>query len=153
MKRWRFSRHLTLKFSTLKGRKKILKQRLNRQISATEKIQLAIFDIEAKLKPMSKASFPPAGSPMHTTIEPPVSSDSTTDAHETSSNTETTSTSGGDIVTGHLPHESTTPRSSHGTKVKLLKIVLKTFDGNPLKWTPFWIPSSQPYMIMKTYQK
>ena len=87
---------------------------------------------------MSKASSPPAGSPMHTTIEPPVSSDSTTDAHETSSNTETTSTSGGGIVTGHLPHKSTTPRSSHSTKVKLLKIVLKTFDGNPLKWTPFW---------------
>ena len=104
----------------------------------TEKIQLAIFDIETKLKPMSKASSPPAGSPMHTAIEPPVSSDSTTDAHETSSNTETTSTSGGDIVTGHLQHKSTTPRSSHGTKVKLPKIVLKTFDGNPLKWTPFW---------------
>ena len=87
---------------------------------------------------MSKASSPRAVSPTHTAIEPPVSSNSTTDAHQTSSDTETTSTSGGDIVTGHSPHESTTPRSSHGTKVKLPKIVLKTFDGNPLKWTPFW---------------
>ena len=104
----------------------------------TEKIQLAIFDIEAKLKFMSKVSSPRAVSPTHTAIEPPVSSNSTTDAHQTSSDTETTSTSGGDIVTGHSPHESTTPRSSHGTKVKLPKIVLKTFDGNPLKWTPFW---------------
>ena len=104
----------------------------------TEKIQLAIFDIEAKLKFMSKASSPRAVSPTHTAIEPPVSSNSTTDAHQTSSDTETTSTSGGDIITGHSPHESTTPRSSHGTKVKLPKIVLKTFDGNPLKWTPFW---------------
>ena len=101
----------------------------------TEKIQLAIFDIEAKLKFMSKASSPRAVSPTHTAIESPVSSNSTTDAHQTSSDTETTSTSGGDIVTGHLPHESTTPRSSHGTKVKLPKIVLKTFDGNPLKGT------------------
>ena len=90
----------------------------------TEEIQLAIFDIEAKLKFMSKASSPRAVSPTHTAIEPPVSSNSTTDAHQTSSNTETTSTSGGDIVTGHSPHESTTPRSSHGTKVKLPKIVL-----------------------------
>ena len=73
----------------------------------TENIQLAIFEIEAKLKLMSKASSPRAVSPTHTAIEPPVSSDSTTDAHETSFDTETTSISGGDIVTGHSPHEST----------------------------------------------
>ena len=116
-----------------------------------EKVQLALCEIEDVLKsPIGPRALEPppttvtVADPTATpTTTPPSTTASTVTASMTSTDPITTSTTTDPTTTSSMTTTSADPTMvpsavTRTTKVRLPKITLRRFDGNPLQWTTFW---------------
>ena len=121
-----------------------IEDEIKEQDEYRESIQLALYDIEAGMKPASpRPASPRPHSPRP--LEPRASPTPTTTSESTTSNPVGTVSTFSEAVTPAATTvttavTTTTSSASVATKtrVKLPKITLRRFEGNSLHWTAFW---------------
>ena len=107
-----------------------------------EKVQLALCEIEDVLKsPIGPRALEPP--PTTVTVADPTATPTTTPPSTTASTVTASTTSTDPTTTSSMTTTSADPTIvpsavTRTTKVRLPKITLRRFDGNPLQWTTFW---------------